>query len=384
DMSDDLRADIESAIESAEAPQGAPEASQGAPEAPQGAPEAPAGDVGTSEAPPVGEAPPRGDGRTRDVRGRFSRSEPTPAPPLAPVLGQDVAQATVQAANAAAQAANAAAIRAPQSLNATEREHWSSAPREIQDAFVRREREVNQVLQQSAGARQFTEAMTEVVNPYLGMIQSAGANPFEFISGMLQAASVLRGGTAAEKATFLAHIIHQHGVSVEMLDQALVGQAPQSPQTGGFDPTEVTRIVQQQMAPVQRFFNQIEQQRSANLQRLQAETTSEMDAFAADPKNEFFNDVRGLMANLTEQAARENIDLSFKDAYEAACLLHPSVKGATLARQRTNVAQEQHIRAQKAKAASASLTGNPGGGSSMDVSDGSLRGDLVAAMNLHS
>src|SRR5882672_724598 len=403
-MSDDLRADLAAAIETSAAStneakpvaESTPAVVAEIPDLSKGLPEPKEAAVETPEVGAPGEAHPSGDGRTRDAQGRFAKAaekaEAAPVvPAAAPKAGPDgktpaLDPAAVKAAADAAQAAkNASVLRAPQSLNAGEREHWATTPKAVQEAFIRREQQVNEVLQKTAGARQFTETMTQVVNPFLPMIQSTGANPFEFIHGMLQAASILRSGTAQDKAGFIAHLINQHAVSIDLLDQIVSGQVQptQQGQQGGVDPALIQQMVAQQVAPFQQMMQQVEQQRNQNFTRLQGETNNEMETFAADPKNEFFNEVRGLMANLIEMELKEGRDMGFQEAYQAACLLHPDVKGVTLSRQKSQIAQQQHAAAQKAKAASGSLTGSPGGGSSIEASDGSLRGDLMAAISQH-
>jgi len=343
-----------------------------------------------------GEQHPSGDGRVRDALGRFARSEtdpqpkPTPAPkPDANIKLDPAAKVAADkaAADKAQQDKNASALRAPQALSATEREHWASTPRPIQEAILRREQQVNTVLQNSAGARQFTEMMTNVVNPFLPMIQSTGANPFEFMHGMLQAAALLRSGTAGDKANFIAHLVKQHAIDIQMLDSALAGQPQQQPQGGanGVDPALIDRLVQQRMAPMQQFVSQFEQARQQSMERLQHETVNEMETFANDAQNEFFPYVRDIMADLIEAAGKRGQDMSFAQAYQAACQLHPEIAKVSQQRQAASIARQQHEAAQRARGASVGVRSNPGAGGSGVVApqDDSLRGAIAAAIAQH-
>lgn len=391
-MPDSLREEISTAFTASQEGDGAvADAGAGSPPPPAAEADAvadPAAPI-VAEAPEVGtpgEKHPSNDGRVRDAAGRFT-TKPTAAPLAGPdgktpaALPGDAAKQAADAAAKAQQDANRGALgRAPQSWTPGAREAWAQVPEAARAEIMRREGEVQKAFQQMSGARNFTEQMTAVVNPHLSMIQSTGANPFEFIGGVLQAASILRGGTSQDKAGFVAHLIKQHGVDIAMLDSVLAGQPVPQAQGGGVDQAAIARLVQQHMAPVQQFMGTFQARQQEHMQRLESEVMSEIDRFAADTKNEFYEDVKGIMADLTEVAARNGRDLPMAEAYKQACLLHPGIEPVMIQRQSQTAANAANERARKAKAASVGIHGAPGGtvGGSVTPKTDSLR-DTIAA-----
>jgi hypothetical protein len=363
---DAIEAAVDAAAPTTDAPAAPPPAASSAPEAPVGQP-------------PSEPAASGGSDRPRHPDGRFAPKaaaaepkaapEPPPAPTKAQPTAADAAAAAKKAADEATNATQRQALRPPQSLKPQEREAWSKADPVLQEAFVRREREVQQALQTSAGARQFTQRMTEVLNPYLPLIQANGGDPFRYVGNLLHAANALTHGAPQFKAQVVAELVRQFGVDIEMLDAALAG-LPVPERSAGAPVQQllpqVQQIVQQQLAPVQQFIGQIAQQRQQAYQRAYEAEVNALEKFASDPQHEFLDDVRDIMADLIEVAAQRGIDLSYEDAYRQACQLHPDVRKVIMSRnsntQTQNAAQQMTLAAQRAKSAAVSVSGAPATG----------------------
>ena len=156
------------------------------------------------------------------------------------------------------------------------------------------------------------------------MIQEAtqGDDPLAPSPSLLKATNrSLRHGMASEKAGFVAHIVKNYGVGIEALDGALVGAV--STEHGRRGLASIQRAVQQALAPL---IMQPSRRQAERNQRTEQEIAHEIDTFKADPKNEYFEDVRNLMADVMEVSTRNGYELSVADAYERACLLHPEVR----------------------------------------------------------
>ena len=79
--------------------------------------------------------------------------------------------------------------------------------------------------------------------------------------------------------------------------------------------------------------------------------------------------------------SRRGIYISLEQAYNKAIQMNPDVSSQVQRQATMTQANQQHLQAQKAKVAASSVTGAPaGGGSQNHVGDGSLRGDLEAAL----
>ena len=133
--------------------------------------------------------------------------------------------------------------------------------------------------------------------------------------------------------------------------------------------------LQQALAPIMIERNQVRQQ-------AQQEAQMTVEQMALDPKYPYFEEVRSDMADLIDLAAQKNIPLSLDKAYNLSVQMNPELSAQMDKEAGMQHASQQHLQAQRAKAAASSVTGAPaGGGSSAAVGDGSLRGTIEAAFS---
>lgn len=325
------------------------------------------------QAAPTGERPAPAGGR--DASGRFAPK--TPAEKSVPADQQ--AQSADPTKVASEVAPPATPQKAPASWKPEEREGWEQMDPRHRAAVLRREAEVNQVLQQTAGARRFTEQMGQVLQPFMGMIQSEGSNPFLAVHTMMSTAHTLRHGSPEVKAQAVAQLIAQFNVPVEQLDAELskvLNGKKEDPTTSA-----IQRMLDERLQPVQRFMTDLQ---TRGQQMLAHSAQTELEAFLSDPANEFAQDVAEEMADLLDLAARRGQVLSLQDAYKRATMAHPTISGVIANRTISGTAAQQTAAAVKARAASASLPGNGGAPVSLSTdkleSSGDLRADIVSAM----
>jgi hypothetical protein len=187
-------------------------------------------------------------------------------------------------------------------------------------------------------------------------------------------AAALYSGTPGQKATTVAHMIKTFGVDVAMLDSLLAGEVPAGGGGGGTNISqEINAAVSRAMAPVL----QSQQQQG---QQLQQEVSKELDTFAADPKNEFFDDVKDTMADLMELAVKNGKQLDLQSAYNRAILLHDDI--SKVVQERTSKAKSAVVAqaAAAAKKKAVSIVGAPAKGVA-ESSGASLRSDIEAALS---
>lgn len=361
---------LEAAFEAAESggegetapPAPAPEPVYAEPEAPEPAPEA--------------KEETAAERRARDEKGRFQTKtaekaavKPGPAPkPAAPsptpkptkplTNGTPPPQAAEQTSTA---------LKPPASWKPAAREQWAKLPPEVQQETVRREREAQQTLQESAEARRNWTSFQQAVAPYEAMVRAEGANPVQAAASLFQTAAALRTAPPAHKAQLIARMVQDYGIDIQMLDQALAGQAP-APQQHAPAQYQDPRV-DQLMARLQG----AEQQRQ---QSAQQRATQEAQAFAANA--EFFEDVRQEMADLMEVAARRGVSLSMEDAYNRAVKLNPEISGVLSQREQAKTATASTATMQRSRAAAASVKSRPAGPASSPAPTG-RRGALEAA-----
>ncbi len=351
---DDLRSQLESAFQSA----------REAPDTPE--PEAPAPDK-PAEAQPT-------DARPRDERGRFASAPDKPAAESVPTEATPEApkpNSTETKPNSATEAAPvAAAVPAPPNGWAAEaKAKWHELPPEIQAAVAKREQDIAKFAGKTDEERSFGRDMQRVITPYLPVIRASGATPAEAVSALLNTAYILRAGSPQQKQQALLSVAREYGVDL--------GQPQPTGASGEANP-EVAALkaeiasLRQQLTPLAQQYTYSQQQTQADIQR-------DLAAFAADPANSHFHEVKAHMAALL----RSGLAADLKDAYDQACYARPDIRTTLQAQARAAEEQkrrsEEQARAAAAKAKGISITGGPGAAASKSApSDRSLRDELVA------
>jgi len=270
------------------------------------------------------------------------------------------------------------AIPAPASLSPLAREHWAAVPDPVKHEFARREVEMQRFVNETAQQRQVGDAFMRSVQPYMPAIQAEGVDPLTAVTNLLQIGTRLRMGTPIEKAQTVAQIVKAYGVDVQALDDSLVGVVPQQ---GAPDQNYIQQAVQQALAPL---MQAAQQRHQAAVQEVETATRSELAQFASDPKNEFFNDLRGMMADMIEVAERQGHKLSLQEAYQRSAMLHPEVSRVMLARQQGVNAQRLTEAARTAKASAVSVRGSAPVGNPSSPEPSSIRESIEAAIESYS
>lgn len=245
--------------------------------------------------------------------------------------------------------------KAPASWSAKAREAWGKLPAEAQAEVMKREREVNKVLQETAGARNVVTQLNSVLAPYKdGMIASGMHNPMEAIGTMLATESRLRAGSAQEKAYTVANLIKNYGVNIQELDNILSGQGYANAPSVNTDP-RIEQLIEQRMAPVNQFLQMQKQQQYQQQQYEQQQAAQTVSTFAE--RAEFINEVRMDMADLLDMAAARGQPMSIEDAYKKACAIHPEVSSIMAQREKERAMMGNQSEIMRKKTAASSING---------------------------
>lgn len=147
-------------------------------------------------------------------------------------------------------------------------------------------------------------------------MRSAGLTPKAVVEDLLNTAQVLRRGAPEQRAHMVASIIREHGVDLVALNDLL-----SKPQAAPRHDPVAQRVAHLEAA---------EQQRQAAAQRQHdAAIEKDIDAFAKNPKNEFFNDVAPMMVAFLESGQSKTLD----EAYEKAVWANPDTRKVLTSRQ---------------------------------------------------
>lgn len=256
--------------------------------------------------------------------------------------------------------------KAPESWSPSMRENWKNLAPELQEHINSREQEIATALSHSAGERRLASQFKEAVGPYIPMLQSQGVqHPLQAVQQALGLQAQLSMGTATQKATAIAQLITRFGVDLNGLADVIDGNAPAD---GG-----LSDMIDQKLKPITDHFATT---RAHENSQVSGALEGEFTAFATDPKNEFFSDVRADMTTLMAAASANGQMLSLQDAYSKSVMMRPDLQKILKAR-KPGGRSKSDIR--KKKAASSSIRGDDSAPKSKK-SD-SVRGAIADAWN---
>ena len=253
------------------------------------------------------------------------------------------------------------ALRAPSSWKPDAQAVFNELPAHVQEEVLRRESDYHKGIEGYKTHAQAAQAFEKAVAPYMATIQSLGVDAPTAVSKLLAADHTLRYGDPGTKAQFFAKLAQQYGVDLSQIANP-----------GEVDP-RISNL-QQQIAQLNANLRAKDEQEA---QREQGSAQAELQRFAADPKNTHFDAVRDEMALLLESGRASTL----QEAYDTAVWMRGDIRKSLIEQQR---AESQHeateaARAQKAKAASASVKGSSPAAAGIPPVKGSLREQLEAA-----
>lgn len=386
---DDIRSALNAALEQAETPQRpAPE-----PEAAEAAPE-----------------------RARDEHGRFAKAEQPEAEPPA--------EAPERAPEAEEKPEEPAAPKEPDAEFAKSTARWSATdkamlaklPEDAQQFLVRRHREMEadhtRKTQEIADFRRDYAPIDQLFAPHADALRQRGFTKASLIQAWYNVEqSLMKGGDPA--ASLVANIVQNYNIdrgavarALGVAPQAPVSQQPATPQdpapeiAGQVQPTLPPEVVRR-LEDNERVLRALatahqDRERAAQLEAANR-VMSEIDQFAQATDSAgallhpYFREVENDMALLTQVARASGKTPILSELYEQAVWANPSVRAkmfeAQAAAEQAQRAEaekksqaEARAKAEKARRAASSVTGAPGSGQPGKANTGSLRDQLMAAV----
>lgn len=297
--------------------------------------------------------------RERDESGRFKAKEKDERPTLSlkekPAAVAEPAAPSTTAPIADAPKQSAEPIAPPTEWKGAGKVKWDRLPREVQTEL----RDTWQQLSTERAEVAPFKDLLDVNREFL--VNQAGSVP----AAMTQLMQFARM-SVDNPVGLIQHIARSSGLDLS----ALAGQPSQgAPQAQPGPTADIAQLVQQQLEPILGQFRQ---------QSLQQEV-SKIEAFRADPKHPYFNDVAPRIEGLLKAGAAKDL----QDAYDQAIWADPTIRQQLMAAQAEEAKKIQAAEVAKAQQArAASLRGSP----ISDASNGtgnqnsSVHDDVRAAM----
>lgn len=256
----------------------------------------------------------------------------------------------------------------PQAWSAESRSKWNALAPEIRAEILKREDDVHKGFSKLDTERNTGKQFSDVVTPYLPMIQAEGGNPIAAVKDLLHTAYVLRTATPAQKGALLHQIAKQYGADL--------GFAPQQNSPTGQPADNDTRHLVNKIAQIEQ---NIYQREAYERQQQESALDQHISAFASDPKHVHFEQVRQEMGALIGNGSAKNME----EAYEMAVWAKPDIRStlldAQIAEREAKKVADIKQRSEAARKASASINGGPGiSVPNIGATDRSLRDELLA------
>jgi hypothetical protein len=267
----------------------------------------------------------------RDAQGRFLAKEEQSKAPEPDAAARERTQTD---ANGRAQQQPAPNWdNAPASWEPKMREAYAAIPQEARAYIHERELQLQQGFQSIAQRAQIAQAVLNEFVPYAQQLQAEGATPIAAIRSLLRTAHDLRTGGPEYRKLLMHSLAQQYGVDLSQPINADLARAEAQNANLLSERTYGTAAAQSQAL---------------------AQTQNDFAAFANDPQNEFFPQVRGIMASLIENGTARDL----QEAYNYAVGMHPQIREVLIGRAVEQNGQQQR----QANAANVSVKGAPSGG----------------------
>jgi hypothetical protein len=269
----------------------------------------------------------------------------------------------------AAKPAEPGELKAPAQWKPAIREKWGALPLEVKQEILRREGDSMRLIGSVGPKIRLADEVSNHIQPFAERLQANGVSPSAFLGDLFTSVKALTSSNPQEKAAVVANMIQSYGIDVRMLDAMLSQRLQQPPEVA-----EARRLAARAESTIQQHQQSIEHQNSLEAEKALA-------AFGADPKHEFLDDVRDLMADLIEANRATSLD----DAYSAAIWAHPDTRKILLQREAQARTEAKANRAAVARKASASVHGSPAGSAVAPTkANMSVREAVEAAFDEHT
>ena len=198
------------------------------------------------------------------------------------------------------------ASTAPKSWPKEMHEHWAKTPPQVQQYWQTREKQMLDGLDQYKQAATFGKTFHDVVSPYHEDFVRHGVDAPRAVQFLLEANRRLTTGTPESRQQAYQELGRNLGLSQQA---PMNGEQAAQPQV---DPRIQT--IEQKLAQIEEA--QLAKQREA-LEVARAKSQQEVDAFASDPNNAFFDEVADDIVKFIKAGE------SLQDAYQRAIWANP-------------------------------------------------------------
>ena len=308
--------------------------------------------------------------RVRDDKGRFAaKTEEKEADEKAAEVKTSLAKTdeiTPAEKTSVAPAAlpDDAVLRPPNNWSPAAKVAFGNLPQEVKQAIAERETQVEKGFEEY---RRF-----KPIEKYEQMARESGTTLDKALESYVGIEQVLRQDFVGG----IAQICQRQGMDPVQLANTILSRAGVSGRTDAGDTASPRQDAGTDLTPVMQKITQLE---SYIQQQQQSVVQTEIQRFASNPKNMFFDNVKTDMGRLIDTGIATDLD----DAYDKACQMNKEIRQLLVAQNAPNSsdASAKAAAATQARNASKSITGSPVHGSSARTPETSIEDEIRELMN---
>lgn len=256
------------------------------------------------------------------------------------VSGEKPAGEVTDPAAAAVDPAATVAAEPPKTWRKEAAAEWAALPPTVKDEILKREEDMFKGIEQYKNDATYARHVQHILSPYEQVMQQHNINPLAQIQGLMQSHYTLAFGTPEEKTQLFMQVAKDYGVDLKTLASSIPDTA--------YIPPEVANL----QKTVEGLQSKLTEREQAEFQDKVQHYTREVEAFAADPKNIYFND----LANDIVVLMKSGTVKSLAEAYETALWRNPVTRQKELDRQTAERQEAQRKRDAEAAAAAKKAT----------------------------
>lgn len=222
--------------------------------------------------------------------------------------------ASTDSDDAAAATATATGRAVPKSWAKEQHERWAKIDPQTQEYIELREKQMLDGIEQYKGDAGYGRQMREVTEPYKAFITSQGVDAPKAVQYLLNAHYRLSTAQPQDKAQYFAHMAKSYGIDLA----SLPGQ-----QEGAQQVDPAIKSVQDEIRSLK---EQNAQRENAAIEEQRQKIAAEVQSFAQDPKNIYFDECSEEIVALIKAGH------TLQSAYDKAVYANPVTRAKELAR----------------------------------------------------
>lgn len=249
----------------------------------------------------------------------FGKEESSESAAVEPASEVKAPEVTKVEAPATAAPVAAPANLAPKTWKPEEAAVWDAIPPEAKAAIARREEDIFRGIEQHRKTAEFGSKLQAVFQPYEQIMQQMGIDPVQNTANLMQAHYILAQGSQQQKAALFTQLAQDYRIDLGELAQ-------QQAQVPYIDPQ-----VRELQAELQQLKSGQMTLQQARAQEVKMQSENEVNTFAADPANVYFNE----LADDIVQLLSTSRNMTLAEAYEKAMWANPTTRAKEVSKQAT-------------------------------------------------